>query len=96
MSDPKKLYKQALDQVRDDYREEIENTVKKLIAVRDDPDTPARDIVNASKTLVVLLGVPRPAEQRITGSETKGGFNPLDMDPTPEENERIAAILREN
>jgi hypothetical protein len=96
MTVDKKLYKQALDDVRDRYRDEIEKTVTKLVLIRDDPDTPARDVVNAAKALVVLLGVPRPAEQRITGPETKKQFNPSDWEPSPEENDRIAAILREN
>lgn len=92
----KKLYKEALDQVREDYRAEIELTVKSYIAIRDNPKAEHKDIINANKGLTVLLGVPRPAEARVTTPTEKPGSNPANWDVSPEERERVESIIREN
>ena len=91
----KKLHREALDKVREDYRAEIEKTVLKLISVRDHGKED-KDIINACKSLIVLLGVPRPAEAKVTTSTEKPHQNPADWDASPEERERVESILREN
>ena len=94
--DNKKLYKEALDQVREDYRHEIELTVKSYIAIRDNPDAEDKDIINANKGLTTILDVPRPTEARVTSPTKDPGRNPADWDLSPEERERVESIIREN
>lgn len=95
MNDNKKLYREALDKVREDYRQEIENTVLKLMSVRDNA-AEDKDVINACKSLIVLLGVPRPAEAKVTSPTKEQGRNPADWDLSPEERERVESIIREN
>jgi hypothetical protein len=92
----KKLYREALDQVRQDYRSEIEATARSYIAIRDNPKAEHKDIINANKGLLLILGVARPAEVRVTNPDTKPHQNPADWDLSPEERERVESIIREN
>lgn len=65
MSDiDKAARRQALEALRDKYRDELEATLKALISIRDDAEAPAPARVNAAKGIVMLMGVPRAAEER--------------------------------
>ena len=94
--DSKKLYKEALERVRNDYAEEIRKTLDVNIDIRDDPKVPARDRINASKNILHIMGTPRPSEQRVTDPGTKPAQDMSLLDPSPEERERVQSILREN
>lgn len=95
MSD-KKLYKEALEQVRNDYADQVKATLDVNIAIRDDPSVPARDRINASKNILHIMGTPRPSEPRVTGQEKTPTVDPMAWDVSPEEKARLDSILREN
>ncbi len=64
MSDKGAAYRAALAELRETYKAEMEATIKVLIAVRDDLDTPAKVRVDASRELGRWLGLPRGATEK--------------------------------
>jgi hypothetical protein len=63
-SPEKKAYKQALSALRDEYHEQLEENLKSLIAIRDNPQAGAAVRVDAIRYMNQMLGLPRTAQEK--------------------------------
>ena len=86
-------YKEALEKLREDNADKLKEVFKTMYDITQNPEAEDKDRVNASKVVVSLLGVARPAPEKVT-TEKKQSVQELPK-PTQEEldaiNERLQA-----
>jgi HPt (histidine-containing phosphotransfer) domain-containing protein len=56
----KKAYKQALQELRQQYFQELDKTMRRLISIRDDPDSTEKGVIEACKQIARILGALQP------------------------------------
>lgn len=92
----KKAYQAALSDLREKYYAEMEPTIRVLIAIRDNDETPEKERINACKELKAWLGVARVAEQRIPSTSLSPTAD--DRPPAPklsqEMEKRLAELIK--
>lgn len=86
MSDKKierMAYRQAIMDLRDEFKNELRPTIEMLIAMRDNKEVPAKERINAAKELKVWLGVARPAEEKQASVPISSGGGEGAVSPPP-------------
>jgi hypothetical protein len=69
----RRAYRAALAELRDEYKGQLRPTIDVLVALRDDPKTPAKERINAAKELARWLGVSKVAEEKAPPMPTPTG-----------------------
>lgn len=65
-------YKAALERLREKHAEKLESIFNEMYSITQNPDSEDKDKVNAAKTCVSMLGVPRPTpDKQETSTQTK-------------------------
>lgn len=60
-------YKEALEKLREDNADKLKEVFKTMYDITQNPEAEDKDRVNASKVVVSLLGVARPAPEKTDG-----------------------------
>jgi len=81
-----------LQQLRKKYADELEKNLKVAIGIRDDPETPEKEKINAIKEINWILGVRKP--EKVATKDKKGKEkSPFTPKEEKEIQERVKQLL---